>query len=270
MKAIKWSDNDKYFGPLTISKNSSDWNPIAFVLESGGEESPNLCRLRVSVFRLTLIIRLPAIIKPWREWVDTSKYDWGRENGGYYSCYPREYGFSYHDGFLQVFLGPQTHDSATTKMWCKHLPWTEWRHVRHSFYDTEGNHWWTARKDWNERYEMEQKCPSVSFKFEDYDGEIITAKTHIEEREWKFGQGWFKWLSIFRRNMITRSLDIDFSSEVGPEKGSWKGGTVGHGIEMRKGELHEDAFRRYCNKEHKSKNGKFKLKYMKKLNELTG
>lgn len=29
-------------------------------------------------------------------------------------------------------------------------------------------------------------------------------------------------------------------------KGSWKGGTIGHSIEMPPGELHADAFRRYC------------------------
>lgn len=37
--------------------------------------------------------------------------------------------------------------------------------------------------------------------------------------------GWFKWLSWFGRPKIRRSLDIQFSSETGPEKGSWKGGT---------------------------------------------
>ena len=47
---------------------------------------------------------------------------------------------------------------------------------------------------------------------------------------------------------IRRSLDLEFSGETGPEKGSWKGGTVGTGIEMLPGELHEAAFRRYCQK----------------------
>ena len=34
--------------------------------------------------------------------------------------------------------------------------------------------------------------------------------------------------------------------ETGSKKGSWKGGTIGHGIDMLPGELHEGAFRRYC------------------------
>jgi hypothetical protein len=41
-------------------------------------------------------------------------------------------------------------------------------------------------------------------------------------------------------------LDIRFSEETGRRKGSWKGGTLGHGIDMLPGELHEAAFRRYC------------------------
>lgn len=55
-----------------------------------------------------------------------------------------------------------------------------------------------------------------------------------------------------RRNRLAvrRSLDIQFSGETGTRKGSWKGGTVGHSIDMLPGELHEAAFRRYCS-EHK-------------------
>ncbi len=45
---------------------------------------------------------------------------------------------------------------------------------------------------------------------------------------------------------MSRYLDLDFSAEVGRRKGSWKGGTLGHAIEMVTGEAHEAAFRRYC------------------------
>lgn len=48
------------------------------------------------------------------------------------------------------------------------------------------------------------------------------------------------------KQLICDTLDLEFSSEVGRRKGSWKGGTLGHGIEMLPGELHEAAFRRYC------------------------
>ena len=72
----------------------------------------------------------------------------------------------------------------------------------------------------------------------------------------------FAWLSIFRRAKIRRSLSLTFSEEVGPEKGSWKGGLMGTGIEMLPGELHEAAFRRYCEQEHRGKGGKYCIKFI--------
>jgi hypothetical protein len=157
-----------------------------------------------------------------------------------------------------VFHGQQTNDSSTTKNWFRHLPWTQWRFHRISLYDTIGCHFWTEYDSdkprsyprFDEQRKREEACPSVSFEFDDFDGERITAKTRIDEREWLFGDGWFRWLSWFRKPLVRRTLNIDFSKETGIRKGSWKGGTLGHGIEMLHGELHESAFRRYC-AEHK-------------------
>jgi len=261
----RWSNNDKVKGPFLYSRDSRGYRPFTLVLDSGdGDESPGCC-LRMSAFGHTLIIDLPAIIKPWRQWVDTSKYEWSTSpKGGYWDVHSNEYGFSLSDGFLQVFLGPQTDDSDTTKDWCTHLPWTQWRHVRQSWYGPTGEHietlWDTsdrevrrAQRDW--RYEFEKTLTKNCFTFKDYDGELITAATHIEEREWRFGEGWFKWLSWFRAPRIRRSLSLEFNKEVGPEKGLWKGGTVGHSIEMIPGELHEAAFRRYCEIDHHGRGG---------------
>lgn len=258
MRAIRWSDNDRYFGPFTYA--AGDYSRLAIVLGSGDDEDYPGCRLRLSVGRRTLIIALPQIIRPWRRkvypgaaWDAETVKRLGRD--WYYDTHEREYGFSYSDGFLQVFLGPQTHDSTTTRSWCKHLPWTQWRHVRHSLYDLTGEHFWTHpegrltlgnHNSWLATKAVENACPSATFAFTDYDGEALTATTRIEEREWLFGWGCFKWLSLFRKPKVRRSLSIEFSGETGKRKGSWKGGTMGTGIDMLPGELHESAFRRYC------------------------
>ena len=123
--------------------------------------------------------------------------------------------------------------------------------MRHSLYDLDGEHFWTKDQSsryvgFSEYYDIKSKCPSVSFEFSDFDGERITARTLIEEREWHFGSGWFRWLSLFCKPKIKRSLDIEFSKETGRRKGSWKGGTIGHGIEMLPNEKHAGAFARYC------------------------
>lgn len=253
--SIRWSDNDRYFGPFTYSRGG--YCPFALVLGSGdGDENPG-CRLRMSGFGHTLIIKLPRIIRPWRTWVDTSKYEWSSNDGGFWDSHEREYGFSLstsggigdrsHD-FLQVFYGAQTHDSTTDQNWCCTFPWKDWRHVRRSLYGLSGEHFQDIPE--KARYEIykpiEDACPTVTFAFADFDGEELTATTKIGEREWRRGRGWFKWLSWFYRPKISRSLDISFSGETGERKGSWKGGTMGHAIEMLPGELHEAAFRRYC------------------------
>lgn len=259
MRARRWSDNDHYLGPFTYARERS-YRRLSMVLSSGDDEDRG-CEFRVSGFGHTFITALPNIIKPWRRWVDTSKYEWSQSpNGGYWDIHRREYGFCFSRSgtiggatFLQVFLGPQTHDSSTTKNWCKFLPWTSWRHVRRSLYDLDGAHVWTEPESLGYNHDAyvtrkaaEEECPSRTFAFTDYDSEQLTARTRIEEREWRFGTGWFKWLSVFRKPIIQRSLDIRFSGETGKRKGSWKGGTIGHSINMLPGELHEAAFRRYC------------------------
>jgi hypothetical protein len=266
------TDNDKRFGPFTYGRAS--WRPVRMVFSTGGGDDEHPCNhITGYVFGWVARLNLPTRVAPWRHWVDTSHYEWSRGPGsGYWEVHPREYGFSLHEGFFQLFLGAQTHDSRTTKSWSKHLPWTQWRHIRMSLYDTRGKHFWTEwerdRKlghQWEARQAVEAACPKAVFEFDDYDGERIQATTHIQEREWRFGEGWFKWLSVFRRPRIRRSLDIEFSKEVGPEKGSWKGGTLGHGIDMQPGETHEEAFRRYCEQDHRSKYRPFRISFVGRI-----
>ena len=120
-------------------------------------------------------------------------------------------------------------------------------------------------KSGNDKYAYHQSlidlCPTKTFAFTDFDGEQLTAKTRIEERQWELGTGWFKWLSHFHKPIIHRSLDIDFSGETGRRKGSWKGGICGTSIEMLPGELHEAAFKRYCDGEDR-REGKRDMRFI--------
>jgi hypothetical protein len=263
MRARRWSDNDRYFGPFTFSRDSKHYRPIAVVLASADDEDHG-CELRISAFGFTLISALPAIVRPYREKVFPKSWDaatverLGRD--WYYQVDQRKFGFSCSNGFLQIFRGRSTGDSTTDRTSGWFLPWTQFRFIRHSMFDLEGKHFWTqfeasrlGGKGFDEMWTAQEQCPKIVFLFEDFDGERIMATTNIEEREWRFGTGRFKWLSLFRRPRVTRSLNIQFSHETGKRKGSWKGGTVGHSIDMTDAsELHAAAFARYC-EEHQMK-----------------
>jgi hypothetical protein len=254
----RWSDSDKYFGPFTYAKAEGKhaYRPWAIVLSSGCDEYP-ANTLRFSGFSRTLIIALPNIIKPWKEkFGDVTDPEVRKRIGPhYYHVHKREFGFSLsrsgaigNPWALHVTYGARTHSSLTDMDWYWSLPWTEWRHVRHSLYGLSGDFFVTIpeKGNWTDHRDLVDGCPTRTCEFRDFDGEVLSAKTRIEEREWRYGRGWFKWLSWFRQPKVWRALDIDFSGETGEEKGSWKGGTMGTSIGMLPGELHESAFRRYC------------------------
>lgn len=273
-RAMRWGAHDRYFGPFTWSYSKS-YPHMAVVLKSAGDEDSDedidgRCSLRISIGKATLITVLPAIIRPWREkvypkWDAETVKRLGRD--WYWNIDARQYGFSINEGLLSVYYGRcggSCMDSSVQQQWSCFLPWTQWRHVRSSLYGLAGEHVWTEgnTRDWEARQAAEQACPTAKFLIEDFDGEQIAATTRIEEREWRFGTGWFKWLSWLRPAKIRRSLAIEFASEVGPEKGSWKGGTVGTSINMLPGELHETAFLRFCNEEHRSKYRRYSVKFV--------
>ena len=258
--AIRWSDHDRYFGPITYARDRRDYRPLAVELSSGdGDDYPG-CRLRVSAFGHTGIIALPPIIKPHRRWVDTSRHGWSKGPGsGYWDLHNNTFGASLVEGAIHFQFGAQTHDSRTDKTKCWFLPWRQHRHIRHTLFGLEGEHvadlpqyetWLGRPHRWNVQQAIIAVCPTAQFEFSDYDGERLIATTRIEEREWVRGVRWWKWLALITRNRVSRSLDIQFSGETGERKGSWKGGTIGHSIELLPSELHEAAFARYCT-EHK-------------------
>lgn len=257
LRPIRWSDHDRYVGPFTYA-HEPRYRKFTVMLGSGdGDDYPG-CRIRLSVAAHTLILALPAVIKPWRRWREikteptrSQMIGQGRKPG-YWDTHEREYGFSFFEDALHLHFGEQTHEWPGGKSKVFFYPWRERRRVRHSIYDTEGRHFadlpgWGAKhpNGWAARKALEDACPVARFEFDDFDGERIVATCRVEECEWRRGSGLFRLLYL-GRNEISRSLDLHFSSEVGKRKGSWKGGTVGHSCDIAPGETPEGAFRRYC------------------------
>lgn len=96
------------------------------------------------------------------------------------------------------------------------------------------------RKDFYELKEQDKQY-LINYNFTDkYDGKVIPTKVYIEEREWR--QHWLRKTSFFAK--IIRVIEVNFSEEVGKRKGSWKGGTVGCGYHMKKGETALECIKR--------------------------
>lgn len=272
----RMTDNDRNWGPFTLAR----WKNVFTAEFSTGDEEdgPMQNQLLFVAFGWALRITLPNLIPCAREKVEAKSWDaetikrLGRDY--YFNTWDRRFGISLSDmgngyDFLQVRFGRQTNDSRTDMDWCRHLPWMQWDHVRRSLYSPDGTHFYTEPRrirgieSHREVWKEEEKCPCSYFGFEDFDGEMIVATCRIEEMEWHKGEGWFKWLRFFHKPKIRRSLDLRFNAEVGPEKGSWKGGTIGTGCEMLHFDTPETAFRRYCEKQQRARHDrKYQIRFI--------
>ena len=122
------------------------------------------------------------------------------------------------------------------------LPWAkQW--VRTSIllkdgtweHETRGN----RKEFYNDEWKDEQYVIEYNY-FDKSDNTIIPTKVYVDEREWR--PRWFKWTGLFA--YVSRSIDVHFSKEVGSRKGSWKGGVLGCGYSMKKGETALECIKR--------------------------
>lgn len=296
------TDNDKKFGPITYGK--SNWGNKSIILSSfddNAEGDDKRASLIIYMFNYVFRIWLGNLIKPVMYKV---RADWDEETikrmgrNWYPHYFPRKYGFSLSGGFLRIYFGMDREDDFYTyytedgfigykkppegikyypfkkRSWSNHLPWTQLRTYRDTLYDDKLNIFHEIvnnegtmfiKGSFDEWYKKKEECPTVSFLLRDYDGKEIIAKTYIEEREYRKGEGKFKWLSLFYKPIIHRSLQIEFDKETGPEKGSWKGGTTGCSIEIKDYDNHSSGIQKYCHEEHRSKNGKYSMTFIKEL-----
>ncbi len=110
---------------------------------------------------------------------------------------------------------------------------------------------WPPFKDGYDNFDSVSSNIEV-FKFyeyiDKYDNSKTIARVNIEEREWIRGK--WKWLRAILKFIpgcvfIRRTIDVEFRDEVGSEKGSWKGGTLGCGFNMLPNETIDECFNRF-------------------------
>lgn len=70
--------------------------------------------------------------------------------------------------------------------------------------------------------------------------QLVNAEIGVEEREWR--PKWFKWVNWF--SQIRRTIAVEFSEEIGEQTGTWKGGVLGCGYDLRQNETPLECLRR--------------------------
>jgi hypothetical protein len=132
-----------------------------------------------------------------------------------YQCSGPTFGFTFFDDRLHLHWG-KTHGKRDDPMAVVLMPWA-WRHRLHELLTEPETHPYT--------YTLRS-------------GEVQhrTATIKVERRTWT------RWWLPFKR--VSRSIDVEFSGEVGERSGSWKGGCTGCGFPMLASETPVQALRR--------------------------
>lgn len=230
------------------SKNS-EHSGFTFHLSSLDNDRPSekSCNyLTVRVWSHFWHIQIPELIKPKR--IQQKEYN---------NTVRRMYGLSIDDTALYVYYGIQpgswNRDDQENSDHCKvyFLPWNQTDRVQYDFLNPDGTLFMKATDKPNGACDMDainkarDYVPKIIFKFNDFDGTEVTATCYREIMRWEYGTGLFKWVKWFRKPIISNSLSIQYDKEVGQNKSSWKGGLIGHSIDILEGETPLDAFKRY-------------------------
>ena len=113
----------------------------------------------------------------------------------------------------------------------KELPWSESEMTEHSLLNFDGSTYFTyprGRECFGDHDAIEQKQEKKVFEIIDgYDGTKLEMEVSVERRIFRAGSGMFKWIRWFKKDDINIRIEFNYSDEVGREKGSWKGGTMG-------------------------------------------
>jgi hypothetical protein len=157
-----------------------------------------------------------------------------------------------HWGFSWRWFDPDAGSAEIVLYWKDSsryisLPWSL-VHIRHQILGKDGQ-WYDdpGYQQEAERIAFEAKIAydTYPYRYTLKSGvvQLVDAKICVSEREWRC-KGWKRWRFF---NRIKRTIEVQFSGEVGERAGSWKGGTLGCGMDIQLDETpHETLKRMEC------------------------
>lgn len=219
---VRWLGGRENHGEYKVRWGSMSTGRFGFALE--------LClfeegySLKLAFLWLAAYIKMPFLRRRDPEGIMES---WG-------ASYCSEYGIQLHWGERYKFIT---------------MPWRDWEQVSHDVLCPDGT-WTPFVGSWEEKqdHRPEGKEPdgrhveTYPYKYMLSSGEVQerTATVHAERRVCRLKC--LRWTSLFQR--VTHAIDVSFSDEVGDRSGSWKGGTIGCGWELKPDETIECCLRR--------------------------
>lgn len=278
------TDHDTVYGPLTFGKTDSKMLGLTYSTGSWTEDDEGGSNhLTGYFFGMAFRVMFPCLIKPLevkiypKSWDEATKKRLGRDY--YFEYTHKEYGFIALDESISVSYGVQPkYDSWTAGSNVKSrrrsfsIPWRSYHLTMNRLYDGEGKLVWSSTFDKKDsqrnRDEVDLTRANMQYRgflVRDADGTVVRALVHVTEMQWRRGYGRLQWMWGFLPGIHRKSIEIEFQQEMGPRKGSWKGGLIALGFEMLQDESITDAFKRFVQDKSESDRDLRGLRYVSEL-----
>lgn len=135
-------------------------------------------------------------------------------------------------------MGLHLHRGCRTKIVT--MPWRDWSQTSHDVRLPDGS-WAAFVGSWEDEEPDGRLVEVFPYRYVLRSGEVQerNASVHVERRVRKLR--WLRWLPFGR---TTYAINVEFDGEVGERSGSWKGGCIGCGYELRPDETARECLYR--------------------------
>lgn len=155
------------------------------------------------------------------------------------SCDTPRYGFDIHGNMFWIHLGGKMNDwnQCDSKWITWDLPFFSWVFDWHKVQMPDKTWTEVEKFDFDYREKVYKETHPYTYVLSSGEVQQREATCYVEERQWHR-----KWLPFVKMN--SRQIYVSFNKEVGEGSGSWKGGVVGCGYDLKKGETIKDCLSR--------------------------